>query len=320
VKVVRERYSPDFRLAGTVVTVGFFDGVHRGHASLIARARGEARSRSLSLVVVSFEVHPMAIIAPERVPPLLSGRAAQLRELAGLGVDVVYYLRFDGERAKESPEAFVRETLIETLGAQAVVVGKNFTFGHRGLGTVDTLASLACSLGFDVIGLDLLAREVEPVSSSSIRKLIKEGELRRAGELLGRNFELDGVVVHGDQRGRALGFPTANVDPPAGRVIPGEGVYAGWAWVGSVRYGAALSVGTRPTFYRQQGATVIEAHLLNFEGDLYGKEVRLEFFDRVRGQLGFAGSEDLIAQMTRDLDAVSELLASLEEGVVTKRI
>ncbi len=306
--VVRERYSPDFHIEHSVVTVGFFDGVHCGHLRLIMGAREEARARGLPLVVVSFEVHPMAVIAPSRVPALLSGRTGQLRALGGLQVDTIYYLRFDRERAQESPEAFVRDMLVGRLGAKVVVVGENFTFGHRGEGTVDTLNWLAPSYGFETLAVGLEVNQIEPVSSSRIRAHIEAGEIARANELLGRTFEVEGVVVHGDRRGRELGFPTANVRPRRGMVLPGDGIYGGWAWVGPARYRAAISVGTRPTYYDKEGAVVTEAYLLDFQGDLYGQFLRLALVAKVREQQAFDGSAELIAQMKRDLDVISNLV------------
>ncbi|MHB8189665.1 MAG: riboflavin biosynthesis protein RibF [Ferrimicrobium sp.] len=316
-KVIFERDSSTLPFEESVVTVGSFDGVHLGHAKLIAIAHAEALELGLPLVAVSFDQHPVRVIAPERAPQLLVTKDGQAAAMATLGVDVLYLLHFDLERSHEEPEAFVNDTLAAGLGARVVVVGENFHFGARGSGDVATLRRMAPVSGFSLHAVPLLpAYSVDPdlfpdrelaVSATVIRSLLQQGDSERARVLLGRPFGVHGRVEHGDSRGRLLGYPTANVVIPAELVRPADGVYAGFVRFGGIQFVAAISLGTRPMYYPQGGDRLLEAFLLGFEGDLYGREVEVTFLRRVREQRVFDGERALRAQMALDVAEIEAI-------------
>lgn len=293
----------------SVVAIGVFDGVHRGHAALVRTAAKAAAEREARCVVVTFDPHPTAVVAPHAVPARLASVDRRVELLGSLGVDAVCVLPFTKELSQLSPEYFVRHVLVGGLHAKAVVVGENWRFGHKAAGTVDTLTELGAEYGFEVLPQTLTADD-EVYSSTRVRKLVAEGEVAAAAEVLGRDFGVEGTVVHGEGRGgTALGFPTANLDVPAGTAIPADGVYAGWFCRGSERLPAAISVGTNPTF--AGSARTVEAYLLDFDGDLYGEHVRLDFTVRLRGQVAFTGVEPLIKQIETD---VADTRRALELG------
>jgi riboflavin kinase/FMN adenylyltransferase len=298
---------------GTAVTIGAYDGVHRGHQAVLAEVRRLADARGLPTVVVTFDRHPAAIVRPESAPKLLTDLDQKLEVLAATGhVDYTVVLTFDEQRAAQEAPAFVEELLGDRLGARLVVVGEDFHFGRGRRGTVELLRTMGAALGFDVVGLRLVTiPEVEgPVSSTAVRRRLAEGDVAGAATLLGRPYELRGVVVRGDGRGgRQLGFPTANVAVAADILLPADGIYAGWYERpgGHVRP-AAVSVGRRPTFYDAAESSLVEAYLLDFDGDLYGEAARVRFVDRLRGEERFESVEALVAQMALDVDAARKLL------------
>ncbi len=299
--VVRELDDPGFALGGTVVTIGTFDGLHPGHLRLIRRACARAREERRVSVVVSFDRHPLRVLAPARVPPLLTSPRQRERVLEAEGVGVLYLLNFDAQRASQLPDDFVVDVLGARLGARHVVVGENFTFGRGAAGTARDLVRLGRSLGFSVTVERLLDEGGTPVSSSRIRASIARGALDEARELLGRPFALEGVVVSGDGRGRALGYPTANLVTSGSYVSPPDGVYAGWANVGAQWYLAAISIGSRPTFYPCGGPRLLEVHLLDVDVDLYGRSLEVAFHSRIREQRVFDDASGLVEQMGRDV-------------------
>ncbi len=283
----------------SVVAIGVFDGVHRGHAALVRTAAKAAAEREARCVVVTFDPHPTAVVAPHAVPARLASVERRIELLSALGVDAVCVLPFTKELSKLSPDYFVRHVLVGALHAKAVVVGENFRFGHKAAGDVAKLAELGAEFGFEVLPQALTADD-EAYSSTRVRRLIAEGDVAAAAEVLGRDFGVEGTVVHGAGRGgTALGFPTANLDVAEGTAIPADGVYAGWFYRDSLRHPAAISVGTNPTF--EGSARTVEAYLLDFDGDLYGEHVRLDFTARLRGQVAFDGLEPLIKQIETDV-------------------
>ncbi|MDA8357158.1 MAG: bifunctional riboflavin kinase/FAD synthetase [Actinomycetota bacterium] len=308
--------SGDFalRAGGSAVTVGAYDGVHLGHRRLLERMLEHAHRLSVESVVVTFDRHPAAVVRPESAPPLLTDLEQKLELLAACGVDTTLVLAFDSSRAEEPAEQFVTSTLVETLGARVVVVGGDFHFGHRRMGDVGLLRSMGHRYGFEVDGVELTAEGGTPVSSTRIRGLVAEGRVAEAAALLGHVHEVRGPVVKGDGRGGSLlGFPTANVAVPSEIAVPGVGIYAGWCTCADgLPRPAAISVGRRPTFYdpADGGAPAqIEAHILGFQGDLYGQRVRLAFADRLRDERRFERIEDLVDQMARDVAQVDRLLS-----------
>src|SRR5581483_6096292 len=254
---------------GTVVTIGAYDGVHEGHRALIARVQAMAAELGCDTAVVTFDRHPAPVVRPDSAPRLLTDIDQKLELLAATGIDYAVVIHFDEARSKESAEDFVNEVLVGRLAARAVVVGHDFHFGHGRRGNVPLLQEMGAELGFDVLGISLVGDE-EPISSTRVRALLAEGDVARAAQLLGRTHEVRGTVVQGDARGRELGFPTANVAVPGDILLPADGIYAGWyVHPDGSRHAAAISLGRRPTFYDNAPASLLEAHLLDFSGDLY---------------------------------------------------
>lgn len=286
----------------SVVTIGKFNGVHLGHAEMIRLTREVATTRGCASVVVTFDRHPAALLHPESVPEDITGISRRLELIAESGVDATLLQPFTDEFANLSPRDFVSTMLIQALAASVVIVGRDFRFGHHAQGTVDTLRELGDELGFEVIVVDDVRPEgAERVSSSLVRSLLESGDVARAARLLGRAHAMRGVIVHGDARGREIGFPTANLSHEATGYLPGDGVYAGWLTdQDGTRYPVAISVGTNPTFpgvrHRRVEAFVLDATL-----DLYDHTVVIEFVERIRGMLIFDGVEALIEHMNDDV-------------------
>lgn len=300
---------------GSVVTIGAYDGVHRGHRKVLQLVRELADARGLDAVCVTFDRHPAQVVRPETAPALITTLEHKLELLEDTGLlDVVCVLTFDEGRSKESAEDFVHEVLVGLLGARVVVVGADFHFGHRRGGNVALLDRMGADLGFEVIGLGLVAPESDPVhepySSTRVRHRLAAGDVAGAAELLGRAHEVRGVVVEGDRRGgELLGFPTANVALAADTCLPADGIYAGrFRGADGVWLPAAISLGRRPTFYAAQEHSLLEAHVLDFDGDLYGQNAAVQFVERLRGEQRFDSVDDLIAQMQRDCDRAREIL------------
>ncbi len=279
------------RSAARSVAVGTFDGVHLGHREVIDGSDS----------VLTFEPHPVSVVAPQHTPKLLTTLARKAELLAELGVGELIVIPFDAEFAQRSAAEFVDDVLVGALGASRVSIGENFRFGHKAQGDSGLLAADA---RFTTVVHPLLEVDGEIVSSSHIRGLVLSGEMAEANRLLGSTFQLRGEVVRGDARGRELGFPTANLVPDETLVCPGHGVYACLA----DGRPAAVSIGVRPTFETGRGE-LIEAYVLDFDGDLYGRDLRLEFLARLRGERRFKDPESLIEQIRRDVARTRELVA-----------
>ena len=290
----------------SVVTIGVFDGVHRGHRQLIERAVTVARERRLRSVVVTFDPHPSQLVRPGSHPAALTTLERRAELVAELGADAFCVIPFTGELARMNPAEFAHEVLVDTLHAAVVVVGANFTFGYKAEGDLDTLRTLGTRFGFQVEGLDLISDDGVTFSSTYIRSCIDAGDMEAAAAALGRLHRVDGVVVHGDKRGRELGFPTANVSCAEHTAIPADGVYAGWFSLGDRRLRAAISVGSNPTFSGR--VRTVEAYVLDISEDFYGYEVGVEFAHRLRGMERFDGIDALIVQMDADVARTRELL------------
>lgn len=294
---------------GTVVTIGAYDGVHLGHRALVAEVRQRADRLGCATAVVTFDRHPATVVRPDSAPKLLTDLDQKLELLADTGVDYTLVVHFDEERSHESAEDFVREILVGCLNARAVVVGHDFHFGHGRRGNVALLTAMGGELGFDVLGLRLVGDDAAAYSSTRIRALLHEGEVAQAAALLGRPHEVRGIVSRGDARGRDLGFPTANVEVPDEVLLPADGIYAGWyRRPDGSRHMAAISLGRRPTFYEHADSSLLEAFLLEFEGDLYGEQAAVQFVARLRGEERFDSVEALVAQMGDDVEAARRAL------------
>ena len=284
---------PDVEHATRTVAVGTFDGVHLGHREVI---RG-------SDSVLTFDPHPVSVVAPQHTPKLLTTLQRKAELIAGLGVQELIVIPFDAEFSARSATSFIDDVLVGTLGATRVAIGENFRFGHRAQGDPSLLAS---DPRFETVVHPLLEIDGEVVSSSHIRGLVLAGEIAEANRLLGTPFQLSGEVTRGDARGRRLGFPTANLLPDEALACPGHGVYACLA----DGRPAAVSIGVRPTFETGRGE-LIEAYVLDFDGDLYGSTLRLDFLQRLRGERRFDGPDALIEQMRRDVERTREIARPL---------
>jgi riboflavin kinase / FMN adenylyltransferase len=293
----------------SVVTIGNFDGVHRGHRVLLRRAVDAAHDARVRSVAVTFDPHPAAVLRPGSEPLAVQSLGDRAEALLDVGVDLVLVLPFTRELAALTPDAFVERVLVERLEATRVIVGTNFRFGHKAAGDVVHLADVGESHGFGVEAVTLLELDGAPISSTELRRRIGEdGDLAWANRALGRPFRLSGEVVRGDQRGRTIGFPTANIEVPGHQLLPANGVYAGVATVAGVRSAAVTNVGTRPTF-DGEGVTV-EVHLLDTDRDLYGQHLEVSFLHRLRGEQRFDGPDALVAQIARDAAAARDLVGA----------
>ena len=319
-----------------VLTIGVFDGVHRGHAELISHAVKSGRSRGVPTVLMTFDPHPMEVVFPGSHPAQLTTLTRRAELVEETGIDVFLVMPFTADFMKLTPERYIHELLVESLHVVEVVVGENFTFGKKAAGNVNLLRKAGERFGFAVEGMTLVSEVTEPglgersdgvllrdetvtFSSTYIRSCVDAGDVVAAAEALGRPHRVEGVVVRGDGRGRVLGFPTANVAPPMYSAIPADGVYAAWFTVlghgpvvGTVipgeRYQAAVSVGTNPTF---SGRTrTVEAFVLDTEADLYGQHVAVDFIARIRGQEKFDSVDDLVVAMGADTERARTILGA----------
>ena len=293
---------------GSAVTVGTFDGVHLGHRALIARTIAQASEHGLASIVVTWDRHPNETIRPERTPKLLTSQERKAELLAATGIDYLVVLPFGRELSSWPPDRFAADVLAGGLGARSVFVGTGWRFGHKAAGDVPLLEKLGAELGFDATGLSLSSHDGSPVSSSRAREAVAAGDVELAEILLGRPFDVDGTVVRGAGRGRDLGFPTANFEVAPKLVRPRRGVYAGRARVGETWYRAAINVGVNPTFGGDEATTpvMVESYLLDFEGELHGTTLRVEFLKRLRDELKFDSVDDLLAQMALDVEATRD--------------
>ena len=294
-----------------MVTIGAYDGLHRGHRLVLDAVRAQAAERGQLSSVVTFDRHPASVVRPASAPKLLTDLAQKLELLEDSGIDVTVVIHFDEEQSKQTAADFVQTVLVDCLTARRVVVGEDFHFGHGRQGDVAFLDEHGAESGFSVdpVGLMALAEGEPPVSSTAIRHALGRGDVAEAARMLGRPHEVRGQVVGGDRRGLELGFPTANVAVPGDICLPHDGIYAGWYERpdGEVRP-AAISLGRRPTFYEEASQSLLEAHLLDFTGDLYGEPAKVRFVAHLRGEVKFDSVEDLIHQMGRD---VAEARAAL---------
>jgi riboflavin kinase/FMN adenylyltransferase len=279
------------------IAIGMFDGVHRGHRAVIDGAD----------TVVTFDPHPMAVLRPENVPAQLTSLEQKAEILGELGVHELVLVPFTTETAALTAERFVDDVIVDRLDARGVRIGENFRFGHAAAGTPELLAR---DSRFDTTVVPVLTLDGDVVSSTRVRRLVGDGDVADATRLLGAPYALQGTVVQGEQRGRTLGFPTANLFPPPGRVLPDHGVYACRATVDDeLTRPAAVSIGVRPQFESRFGV-LIEAYLLDFDSDLYGREIELAFVERLRGEQTFSGVDELIAQIQRDTDETRRIVTA----------
>lgn len=296
----------------TVVTVGFFDGVHVGHQAVLSRTVAEARRRGLPSVAVTFDRHPREVFAPGTEPPLITSLERRAELIGAQGLDALLVLEFTAEFAAWPPEAFVTRVLAEGLAAVHVAVGTNFTFGFRGAGTPETLVELGPSAGFTAEGVPLVDVAGRTASSSAVRRAVADGDLAWPREALGRHFAVDGTVVTGAGRGAGLGYPTANLEVPPRMLLPARGVYAGRGLAAGTWYPAAVNVGTNPTF--DEEPLHVEAFLLGFHGDLRGAPMTVEFRERLRDEERFESPEALSRQIALDVERTRAVVGDAAVG------
>jgi riboflavin kinase / FMN adenylyltransferase len=304
-------------LGRTVVTIGMYDGVHRGHQELIGAAVSRARAMRRPCLLLTFDPHPAEVIRPGSHPAILTSMDRKAELVAELGVDAMCVLPFTPEFMRLSPETFTHTVLVEQLHAAQVVVGENFTYGHKAAGNVGSLTVEGRRFGFTVEGVQLAEDTSDDgdvtISSTYIRACVAAGDMVAAARALGRPHRVDGVVVRGDRRGRDMGFPTANVETPPFTAIPADGVYAGYlvtrdprSGASRERFPAAISVGSNPTF--QGSRRTVEAYVLDFDGDLYGEHVGVEFVQRLRPMAAFPDVDALLVAMTKDVTETRAVL------------
>lgn len=294
----------------TVVTIGAYDGLHRGHLSVIAQVVDLARQKGCRSAVVTFDRHPASVVRPESAPRLLTDLTKRLELLELTGIDAVVVLSFDAAAASESADDFVRRVFVDALATCAVVVGEDFHFGRQRQGNVAMLTDMGADHDFSVLPVQLRTLDgASVISSTAIRHAITDGRLDDAAEMLGRPVEIAGEVIGGDQRGRTIGFPTANVDVGDGFLVPADGVYAAVCRRrDGTEHPCAVNIGRRPTFYAVADRSLVEAHLLDFDGDLYGERLSIRFVQRLRPERRFDGIEALMAQLRDDVADTRRIL------------
>ena len=314
-KVIRDLSLPSWPGERSVLTIGAYDGVHLGHQAVIQSVRKRAEEEGSLSVVVTFDRHPASVVRPESAPLLLTDIEQKLEFLEATGVDAVVIVPFNEHQATEEPVDFVKRVLVGQLGVRHIVVGEDFHFGKNRSGNVALLRAEGVKHDFSVGPLELLERSDgvdEPISSTAIRRALKGGDVATAAKMLGRHYEIRGPVVTGDQRGRTIGFATANVQVPGTICLPADGVYAGvYTRPDGTRYACAVNLGRRPTFYEHSNSSLLEAHLIDQNINLYGEPAKVQFTHFLRSERKFDGPDALIAQVKLDIDHARELINSL---------
>jgi riboflavin kinase/FMN adenylyltransferase len=310
--IVRHDGEPDTSNDPSVVAIGVFDGVHRGHQAVLEQLVELARSSQALATVVTFDPSPASVLAPERAPHLLGTIEQRLEGFEQLGVDQVRVLTFSKELASESATEFIDGVLVKELHARCVIVGEDFHFGHNREGTLATLRAAGEERGFDVVAAPTHGDD-ERWSSTSVRRALADGDLDRASLILGHPFTLRGTVIHGDERGGELGFPTANLRLSEQQALPSEGVYAGAVDLDDAWWAAAISVGRRPQFYND-GDLLVEVHLVDYHGNLYDQVLDVVFLARLRGQATFASESELSEQIGRDVAQTQQIFTEFSKN------
>jgi len=302
-KIIRTANELGHGQRKTCVAIGVFDGVHLGHQQIIRQTVSDARGHDAVALVVTFDKHPNVIVAPARVPPQIFSRSQKLRAIESLGADALLEIPFDKAFSEKSGEVFIHELARDLGKIHSVCVGADFVFGHKRSGNVALLKKLGAELNFQVHGLAAVSLDGQVVSSTRIREMIRAGNFDAASQMLGRPYAICGRVVEGDRLGRTLGFPTANLDA-TNLILPPNGVYAASTKLKEQFYRVALNIGTRPTVAAAQAQLRVEAHLLDFSGDLYGAELELELGVKLRDEKRFGSAAELREQIGRDVAAV----------------
>ncbi|MAL81608.1 MAG: bifunctional riboflavin kinase/FMN adenylyltransferase [Acidimicrobiaceae bacterium] len=309
VLVIRSLGDPVFEGDRSVVTIGAYDGLHRGHIAVISSVVERAQKVGQHSAVVTFDRHPASVVRPESAPLLITSLEQRIELLRDTGLDAVVVLEFDEVAASEEAEDFINRVFVDGLAASEIIVGEDFHFGRGRRGNVEMLSRIGREHDFVVTPLSLRTTEKsEVISSTAIRAALRRGDLDGASNMLGRTVTISGRVVHGDERGRTIGFPTANVDVNERFILPADGVYAAWCLTeAGGRYSCAVNIGKRPTFYGNADRSLVECHLLDFSGDLYDQVLTVEFADRLRDEQRFDGLEALTTQLQTDVARAREI-------------
>lgn len=303
------------KLKNPVLTIGNFDGVHRGHQSLFQKVREWAVRLNGQSVVMTFQPHPLEVLFPGKGPAFITQHERKLQLIESCGIDCAIIIPFNREFSLISAHSFVKDLLVDKIGIRAIVVGYDYRFGHSREGDIDFLREMGKQHGFEVDTVAGIRIDEKVVSSTAIRKLIHDGDLKEAAKLLGRCYEVTGTVITGRSRGRLLGFPTANVRIPI-QATPRTGVYAVETEVDGRCYGGAASLGFNPTF--GDGEFSLEVHILGFNEDIYGKQITIRFLDRLRDEKRFSGPEELVAQIKKDVQLAGEIFSETRTGKCPK--
>lgn len=306
-KVIREIDNFSKMMKPVYVALGNFDGVHKGHQQLINNLVGKAKSNNGIAVAFIFEPHPSQVLNPNKSPDLLNTAEIKAQLLEGMGIDILIYNTFSSSIAKCTPEEFVQEFLVGRLGVQEVFVGFNYSFGHKGAGTPEQLREFGEKYGFGVNIIPSVEFDHEAVSSTRIRKMLDFGDIKKAYDLLGYYPILEGTIIEAEHRGSAIGFPTANLLVEAGIQKPAKGVYAAFATLDGIKHRAVVNIGNKPTFHEEYPVS-IEAHIIDFNQNIYGKKLKLHFVERIRDEMKFAGIEELVKQISEDRTKAHEIL------------
>ena len=312
--VVTDPSNPPFPGERTVISIGAYDGLHLGHQTVLEEVKRQAAERGARTAVVTFDRHPADVVRPESAPKLITDHEQRMELFAAAGIDAAVVLPFDDAQAQEPALSFIERVLVKCLDTSLIVEGVDFHFGRNREGNIALLREVGATYGFEVAPLVLVPRQdgiAEPVSSTAIRRALAGGNVELAAVMLGRPFEARGKVVTGDQRGRLLGFPTANVEVPNRVCLPADGVYAGWfERPDGAQHPCAINLGRRPTFYEHADHSLLEAHLIDFEGDLYGERAKVRFTNFLRSERKFDGIDALVTQLKSDVEHARELLGA----------
>ncbi len=311
-KILRDRDDRLPEAISVASTIGVFDGVHVGHQEVFRMVRVVADRLGVASAVVTFDNHPAHVVRPRSAPRLLTSLEQKLELIEDHGIDYAYVVHFDAERAGTHPEVFVEQVFVDALHARAIVVGEDFHFGRGRSGNVAALREIGEVWDFEVHALELIQHSDEarePVSSTKIRRALAGGDVARAAQMLGRPYEVRGTVQEGDRRGRLIGFPTANIPVTKVMAWPADAVYAGWCDLeDGARHPCAINIGRRPTFYEHAEQSLLEAHLIDFDGDLYGSQVAVSFVAFLRSERKFEGIDQLAEQLKNDVDDARTIL------------
>ena len=315
IQIIDDQSSIPDNAQGTAATIGVYDGVHLGHCQLLSQLREKSKEQGLATAVITFDQHPTRVTSPENAPKLLTSFSQKMELFESQGIDYAYIIKFDKRRSMTPAGEFFHSVFVEGVRAKAIIVGEDFQFGHNREGDVAFLKREGAKEDIEVQGLHLFRHSFSPdivVSSTAVRMKLADGDMQMATEMLGRRFELEGTVVEGDKRGRQIGFPTANLSIPEEMLLPRDGVYACWYYrPDGSRYMAAVNIGLRPTFQTNDSKSILEAHLIGFDGDLYGESGRIEFVEYLREERQFDGVDALTTQLKSDVQASQSLLGAV---------